>query len=193
MTTIDSVQDRIIAEATRLFGSRGYGSTSVRELVQAAGVTKPTLYYHFGNKEGLFVATAQAHLHALDRMAADALAVDGSLEEQLSTLLEANIRFALEQPDVLRFLMTCLHQVDHGQPQIDMMSVDATLVRYLGKAFYEAAERGEVDPRIDVPIAVVNFLGVLRTWSVGAFHGAPLPPDAHHTVVRHFLHGVHPR
>ena len=32
---------------------RGYDATPVRAIVEAAGVTKPTLYYHFGSKEGL--------------------------------------------------------------------------------------------------------------------------------------------
>ena len=39
--------------AARLFADRGYDATSVREIVEAAGVTKPTLYYHFGSKQGL--------------------------------------------------------------------------------------------------------------------------------------------
>ena len=31
----------------------GFDATSVREIVEAAGVAKPTLYYYFGSKEGL--------------------------------------------------------------------------------------------------------------------------------------------
>jgi len=189
----DSVQDRIIAEATRLFGQKGYGSTSVRELVEAAGVTKPTLYYHFGSKEGLFVATAQAHLDALDAMARGALEQGATLAEKLEALFEATVQTASQRPDVLRFLMTTLHQVDHGQPEIDMMSMDATMVRYLAEHFMAAAERGEVAPDIDVPIAVISFLGILRGWALGAFHGAPLPADVHRTAVHHYLHGITPR
>ena len=36
-----------------LFAERGYDATSVREIVEAAGVAKPTLYYYFRSKEGL--------------------------------------------------------------------------------------------------------------------------------------------
>src|SRR3954454_6457963 len=39
--------------AARLFATQGYDATSVRTIVEAAGVTKPTLYYHFGSKGGL--------------------------------------------------------------------------------------------------------------------------------------------
>ncbi|MFK7927841.1 MAG: TetR/AcrR family transcriptional regulator [Myxococcota bacterium] len=189
----ESVQSAILGHATRLFGQKGYGSTSVRELVEAAGVSKPTLYYHFGSKEALFLATAELHLHHLDRLIQDAIAASDTLEGQLESLFAAKLAFAGTQPDVVRFLVFFLHQVDHGQPEIDLMSVDATLVRYLGEAFYLALERKEIATDADIPVAVVSFLGIIRGWSMAAFHGAPLPPDIHRTVVRHFLNGIVPR
>lgn len=175
-----------------MFGLRGYGSTSVREVVEACGVTKPMLYYYFGSKEGLFVATANTHLEALDRLAKEALASGTTLRDRLEALLIANVEFAALQPDVVRFLMTALHQVDHGQPQIDLMSVDATLIRYLAESFQEAKGTGELSTSIDVPLAVISFLGVVRVWSLGAFHGAPIPSGFHRTVVQQFLHGIAP-
>lgn len=187
-----SVRDAILGHATRLFGQKGYGSTSVRELVELAGVTKPTLYYHFGSKEALFVATAEYHLHRLDVLIQGALASGETLQEKLEAVVQAELAFAGTQPHVVRFLMTCLHQVDHGQPEIDLMSIDATIVRHLGQAFYAAAERGELADEVDIPVAVVSFLGIIRGWSMGAFHGAPLPEHIHRTVVRHFLNGIVP-
>ena len=50
------VQERIITAATRLFAEKGYAGTSTAEIVSAAGVTKPMVYYYFGDKEGLFRA-----------------------------------------------------------------------------------------------------------------------------------------
>lgn len=50
------VQERIINAATRLFAEKGYAGTSTAEIVSAAGVTKPMVYYYFGDKEGLFRA-----------------------------------------------------------------------------------------------------------------------------------------
>jgi len=43
----------VLREAAALFAAHGYDAVSVREIVAAAGVTKPALYYHFGNKEGV--------------------------------------------------------------------------------------------------------------------------------------------
>lgn len=44
----------LLAAARRLFLQRGYADVAVAEIAQAANVTKPTLYYHCGNKEGLY-------------------------------------------------------------------------------------------------------------------------------------------
>ena len=49
----------ILTVATRLFTERGFTNVSVREICEAAGVTPPTLYYHYRNKEGLFQAVVQ--------------------------------------------------------------------------------------------------------------------------------------
>ena len=48
-------RERILLAAASLFANKGYAGTSVREIVQTAGVTKPTLYYYFKNKEELYV------------------------------------------------------------------------------------------------------------------------------------------
>ena len=50
-----AVRERLLREALRLFTERGYAATTVREIVAAAGVTKPVLYYYFGSKEGLYL------------------------------------------------------------------------------------------------------------------------------------------
>jgi TetR/AcrR family transcriptional regulator len=49
------VRERLLKAATGLFARKGYASTTVREIVNAAGVTKPVLYYYFRNKEGIYL------------------------------------------------------------------------------------------------------------------------------------------
>lgn len=45
--------EQILQSAVKLFSRKGYDATSTREIMEAAGVTKPMLYYYFGSKEGL--------------------------------------------------------------------------------------------------------------------------------------------
>lgn len=49
-----SVRDRLLHVAADVFARKGYAATSVNEIVEAAGVTKPVLYYYFENKAGIF-------------------------------------------------------------------------------------------------------------------------------------------
>lgn len=51
---MNEVQQKIIQEAVKLFSSRGYHGTSMRDIMKAAGCTQPTLYYYFDSKQALF-------------------------------------------------------------------------------------------------------------------------------------------
>ncbi|MDP7215531.1 MAG: TetR/AcrR family transcriptional regulator [Rhodospirillales bacterium] len=49
-------RDQILAAATRVFLASGYGGTSMDAIAEAAGVSKQTVYSHFGGKDALFGA-----------------------------------------------------------------------------------------------------------------------------------------
>jgi len=48
-------KDIIIKEATRLFASKGFKSTSMAELSKCTNVAEGTIFYHFKNKEDIFI------------------------------------------------------------------------------------------------------------------------------------------
>jgi len=47
-------KEELLECALSLFSDKGYESAGINEIVQMAGVTKPTLYYFFQSKEGIF-------------------------------------------------------------------------------------------------------------------------------------------
>lgn len=51
-----STRGRILEATTELLAERGLGGTSTRAICEAAGITAPTLYHHFGTKDALFEA-----------------------------------------------------------------------------------------------------------------------------------------
>lgn len=57
----DSEQARkdIMEKAAQIFAQKGYAQTSVADLAKASGYSKGYIYYHFQNKEKLFVLLAQ--------------------------------------------------------------------------------------------------------------------------------------
>ncbi|MFO0909381.1 MAG: TetR/AcrR family transcriptional regulator [Isosphaeraceae bacterium] len=94
--------------AAREFAARGYDATSVRTIVEAAGVTKPTLYYHFGSKEGLAQALLTDPLTRLvERLRADASA-EAEPGAILAACFETHFTFCREDPDRARFLYALL-------------------------------------------------------------------------------------
>lgn len=61
-----SVKQTIMDIALKLFSAKGYEGVAVSELTEGAGITKPTLYYYFGSKEGLYDAVCQSHYSKLN-------------------------------------------------------------------------------------------------------------------------------
>jgi AcrR family transcriptional regulator len=61
--TNSTTRERIMQAAHDRFTRQGFANTAVREICEDAGVTAPVLYYHFGDKEGLFAAVAEEALN----------------------------------------------------------------------------------------------------------------------------------
>ncbi|HVV22846.1 MAG TPA: helix-turn-helix domain-containing protein [Pseudonocardiaceae bacterium] len=58
----------ILRVALRLFTERGYEGTSTRDLTDALGLTKSSLYYHFRNKEEILASLMTARRRDLDEL-----------------------------------------------------------------------------------------------------------------------------
>ena len=55
-----ATRDQLVTEATRLFAERGFDATSVEAVLDAAGVSRGSLYHHFKSKDALFEAVLDA-------------------------------------------------------------------------------------------------------------------------------------
>jgi AcrR family transcriptional regulator len=62
------VKQTIITKALELFSEKGYEGVPVSELTEAAGITKPTLYYYFKSKEGLFEDICKIYYEQLNKL-----------------------------------------------------------------------------------------------------------------------------
>jgi AcrR family transcriptional regulator len=66
-----------------LFSTKGYDATSVREICEAAGITKPTLYHFYGSKEGVYRALVDGILDPFRADVAGVLAEGGPVRHRL--------------------------------------------------------------------------------------------------------------
>lgn len=103
-------RDRLLDEAMRLFGERGYDATSVAEIERSAGLTPGAggLFHHFRNKEAVLVAGIERHLARLAavRQIRGAVPPLGNLRAEL-TLVARYIFVELEEEqELLRVLIS---------------------------------------------------------------------------------------
>ncbi len=129
--------DHIARVAARLFAARGFDATPVRTIVEAAGVTKPTLYYHFGSKEGL----AQALLtHPMTAFVATLRACVGVTDDPVTNLaaqVESHFQFMRDNPDRGRFF----YALFFGPVSTKLSSELAGFGRQIGEVMREGVER----------------------------------------------------
>lgn len=84
---------QLLATALDLFAERGYHSTSMDDIADAAGVTKPVLYQHFTAKKALFVELLDEVGRQLLEAIADATQHATGPRQQVEAGLIAYFRF----------------------------------------------------------------------------------------------------
>ena len=65
---------------------KGYDATAVREICEAAGITKPTLYHFFGSKDGVLEALVQSGFGRFRAIVNTAIATPGSFKHRVKVL-----------------------------------------------------------------------------------------------------------
>jgi AcrR family transcriptional regulator len=111
----EATRTLLVSVARRLFTERGYGATSIEDIIQEAGVARGALYHHFPGKEALFRAvydTVEAEV--VSRVLAVALA-GGSPWEGVTAGLRAFLDACLE-PDFRRIVILDSVSVLQWQP-----------------------------------------------------------------------------
>ena len=92
-------KQRVLDAAQSLFCEASYGDIGVAQILEKAGVQAPTLYHHFGDKEGLFVAWCEQAFAQVEQ----AVIAKGVGENAIDSLLRyasallASIDFELSQ------------------------------------------------------------------------------------------------
>lgn len=184
------LRSRILFEATRLFATRGYSATSVRELVEAAGCTKPALYYYFENKEAVFLEAIRAATDAMTGIISDTETRDGTVRNQLEQGICTFFDTLDEHAMRMRLLMRAELQPDEGQPAFDFESVRGLQIQMIERIIANGVTTGEVRHDVDVEDAALALAGMvdqrLRLWLLGE----PVRAGVAERILRIFFHGV---
>lgn len=93
VTNAQTTPEAILRAADALFGERGFGATSTREIAAASGTNLALIHYHFRGKEGLYRAVIDAHYARLGEALARALAVEGTPRERVHRVADSYLAF----------------------------------------------------------------------------------------------------
>lgn len=115
-------REQILEAASTLFVQNGFTDTSMEMVAQEAGVSKQTVYSHFGNKDELFMAAIQCKCQRYE-LADLCAATEGSLRDRLLVIGRGFIRLLLSE-EARQVHKTCIAQVD-TQPQAAVLFFEA--------------------------------------------------------------------
>ena len=94
-----------MAAATRLLVEKGAEeAVSIRAIADAVGVTPPSIYLHFADKDELFIAVCDDRFQELDRRSQAVAAQATDPLDELRRRGEAYVHFGLESPEQYRIL-----------------------------------------------------------------------------------------
>lgn len=156
----------ILQAATALFVGRGYEGTSMEAVAAAAGVSKLTVYSHFGNKQGLFVEAVRDHCARMLPESLFAGSVGTPLADRLHSVARA-IHALVTSPEAIAAnrMLGAPGMAGSQETLLYWEAAPARLLADLEGLLARRAARGELrldpDDRVAVGIAASQFVALL--------------------------------
>jgi AcrR family transcriptional regulator len=156
---VEAVEDekraRILDAALAKFSAYGFARTSMADIAEAASMSRPALYQHFGNKEEIFRAMLERVFDDAADKAIASLAAEGDLEGQLDGFLQ---RWSGD-------LMERLRSTEHGNDLVEAKAGHAKSVvdgvnRRVRKALMARLSDDTDDPAPWVDLLLLSPMGL---------------------------------
>lgn len=182
--------DRILQKALELFSEKGYDATSVREICEAAGITKPTLYHFYGSKEGVYRALVDGTLQGYQQGVRETASGPGTVVERLKEIARAHFLHTRDNQQLVRFLLALIHNPPSSAPATDFLRYYRDVVGGVARLVEEGVAGGELAPG-PTEIRLLVFMGAIGE----ALHGyllaghPELTPELADTLVETVLGG----
>jgi AcrR family transcriptional regulator len=139
----------ILDAAERAFTEDGYRGVKIEAIADRADVAVGSIYSHFGNKDGLYLAVVERAVELFSRYMNQAYQPQWTPLEQVVACGDAYLRFHLEHPGAFRFL--AFDDLDPAVPVDPALQarvaagIDALIDEFSAK-IQEAIDAGEVRP-----------------------------------------------
>lgn len=196
-----SSRDKILDVAEALFARRGFEGVGMREVADAAGLGKSSLFHHFRSKAQLYLAVLERLLTQLDDRLGVALAAPGSPLERLDRLVDELVDALAEREPAARLLLRALFEDDAFEAEAwdegraaeqRLQSVLGGILGLLREGTESGAFRPSAGPHtLQTLIGATVYHFASGEFGEGLLGGSLLSADAvrrHKDEVKAFLH-----
>lgn len=167
---LQDTRDQILAVAARLFAERGFANVSIRDICDTAGVTPPTIYHYFGNKDRLFQEVIRRTLSLKDFRIALLAKVNDQKDPE--SQLTAFIGYYLTQfprgffnPGMFLQDTTNLSLVSTERVMEEFQAINELAEKIL----QEGMDRGAF-MELDLELATLYLMNLLMSFILGEVH-----------------------
>jgi len=153
-------RDHILNIAETLFTEHGYKSASIRDIAHDCGVTNAAIYYHFPNKESLFMEVMQRHAERLgDQMTLAGANIEPPRERIVAILTAYVDTIAGQHAPIFTLRRNMKHLKLHGSHRGQLMKA---ISQPLIEALKLAQQSGEIKMEPNAEEAAAMMLGMLH-------------------------------
>ena len=141
-----AARERLLIAALNIFTEKGYASTSVREIVEAARVTKPVLYYYFGSKEGIYMELMSEPFKVLEKILVETAHEELSSRERVMQMYNRIFLLFIENIKSARLMYSIYYGPPQGAPFIDFEAYHLKIKEVTGLIVKDGIKSGEFRP-----------------------------------------------
>jgi AcrR family transcriptional regulator len=139
-------RERLLCAALEQFTKRGYAATTVREICQEAGVTKPVLYYYFKSKEGLYLQLMEATYTQFESTVAELSSYSGSIRERVILFCQGVFDSCIQQLPLVKLMYSIYYGAPQGAPAFNLEQYYDRMLQVINDLMVEGIAREELRP-----------------------------------------------
>ena len=190
-TTTNEAETKLLNSALNLFSQRGYEGTSIREIIEGAGVTRPVLYYYFENKEDLFRRLFETKFSELLERIEAAVDSDGDSIARLKRVIAGAFELAEQNSDSVRLILQVLFSPPQQGPSLDRNRLIRQRFKLVESVIRDGLERKELSGGDSQSLTLV-FLGVMDMHMMAKSNRSEtrLSPEIADGLVQFFVAGA---
>jgi AcrR family transcriptional regulator len=186
-------RQQILRAALKRFAHSGYSAASVQHIVDDAKVSKPTLYYYFHDKAGLFQALVSEAHDERYRLMSEAAEKATDLRGQLVEILTVLFDYFDQNRELMRISFATMFAAP-GEVPAELAYADKCErnFEFVHSLMKRALKDGELDSRFDSRELAFGFYGQTNMYLVSHFvmPGHRLNRRAAERIVDLFLIGA---